>query len=166
MPRRRDSIAKKDKRVSTIATTAQKWITRAHAAVYRATSGKVAGRMMGSSVLLLTTTGRKTGKKRTTPLLYLEDGENLVIVASNGGAPRHPAWWLNLKVDPEPQVRVGDRTLRVRVEEAKGEEKRRLWARLVEMYPAYEDYQRRTTREIPVVILRPQRGTSGSNPVG
>ncbi len=116
--------------------------------------------------LLLFTTGRKTGKKRTTPLLYLEDGENLVIVASNGGAPRHPAWWLNLEVDSEPQVRVEDRTLRVRAEEAKGEEKRRLWARLVEMYPAYEDYQRRTTREIPVVILRPQRGTSGSNPVG
>ncbi len=133
--------------------------------MYRATGGKIGGRIVGP-VLLLTTTGRKTGKKRTTPLLYLEDGENLVVVASNGGAPRHPAWWLNLEVDPEPQVRIGDRTLRVRAEEAKGEEKRRLWARLVEMYPAYEDYLRRTTREIPVVILRPQRATSGSNPVG
>ena len=121
---------------------------------------------MGSPVLLLTTTGRKTGRWRTSPLLYLEDGENMVVVASNGGAPKHPAWWLNLEANPEATVELGSRKLRVRAEKAGGEKRRRLWARLVEMYPAYEDYQRRTTREIPVVILRPQRYTSGSNPVG
>ena len=145
---------------------AQRWITSAHAAMYRATGGRVAGRVMGSPVLLLTTTGRKTGRRRTSPLLYLEDGENMVVVASNGGAPKHPAWWLNLEANPEATVEVGSRKLRVRAEKARGEERRCLWARLVEMYPAYEDYQRRTTREIPVVILRPQRYTSGSNPVG
>ncbi len=106
-------------------------------------------------MLLGYTTGRRTGKERTAPLLYLESGENLVIVASVGGAPKHPAWYLNLKAEPEDRVEIEDRTLRVRAEEAKAEEKRRLWARLVEMYPPYENYQRRTEREIPVVVLSP-----------
>ena len=78
-------------------------------------------------MLLASTTGRRTGKERTAPLLYLESGENLVIVASVGGAPKHPAWYLNLKAGPEARVEIEDRTLRVRAEEAKGEEKRRLW---------------------------------------
>ena len=121
---------------------------------------------MGSPVLLLTTIGRKTGRRRTTPLLYLENGENMVVVASNGGAPKHPTWWLNLEANPEATVEVGRRKLRVRAEKAGGEERRRLWTRLVEMYPAYEDYQKRTTREIPVVVLCPQRYTSRSNPAG
>jgi deazaflavin-dependent oxidoreductase (nitroreductase family) len=126
-----------------------------HAVIYRASGGKVAGRMFNSPVLLLITTGRKTGKERTTPLLYLEDGENLVVVASVGGAPKHPAWYWNLKANPEAWVQIKDQTLRVRAQEAKSEEKRRLWARLVEMYPPYESYQRRTEREIPVLVLRP-----------
>ena len=143
--------------MSTLTTTAQRWITRAHATVYRVTGGKIGGWIMGP-VLLLTTTGRKTGKQRTSPLLYLQDGENMAIVGSNGGATRHPAWWLNLLANPEAGVEIGSRKLRVRAGEAKGEEKSRLWARLVEMYPSYEDYQKRTTREIPVVVLYPQRG--------
>ena len=126
-----------------------------HNGIYRATDGRVAGRLMGSPVLLLTTTGRRTSKERTSPLLYLEEGGNLVVVASMGGARRHPAWYLNLVASGEAQVRVGDRTLRVKAEEVRGEEKRRLWARLVEMYPPYESYQLRTRREIPVVALRP-----------
>ena len=131
-----------------------KGITGTHAAIYRASGGKLAGRMFNSPVLLLITTGRKTGRERTTPLLYLEDGENLVVVASVGGAPKHPDWYWNLKANPEARVEIEDRTLRVRAEEAKGEEKRRLWALLVMMYPPYEDYQRRTEREIPVFVLR------------
>ena len=111
--------------------------------------------MFDSPVLLLVTTGRKTGRERTAPLLYLEDRENLVIVASDGGEPQHPAWYLSLKADPEARVEIEGRTLRVRAEEARGDEKRRLWARLVEMYPPYESYQRRTEREIPVVVLHP-----------
>ena len=145
--------------MSEIARTAQRLIgkgmTGTHAAIYRASGGKVAGRMFNSPVLLLITTGRKTGKERTSPLLYLEDGENLVVVGSVGGAPKHPAWYWNLKANPEARVQIQDRTLRVRAEEAEGEEKRRLWRRVVEMYPPYEDYQRRTEREIPVFVLRP-----------
>jgi len=145
--------------MSEIARTAQRLIgkgmTGTHAAIYRASGGKVAGRMFNSPVLLLITTGRKTGKERTSPLLYLEDGENLVVVGSVGGAPKHPAWYWNLKANPEARVQIQDRTLRVRAEEAEGEEKRRLWRRVVEMYPPYEDYQWRTEREIPVFVLRP-----------
>jgi deazaflavin-dependent oxidoreductase (nitroreductase family) len=145
--------------MSAVAKTAWRLITKGmtgtHAAIYRASGGKVVGRMFNSPVLLLITTGRKTGRERTTPLLYLEDGENLVVVASVGGAPKHPDWYWNLKANPEARVEIGDRTLRIRAEEASGEEKRRLWARLVEMYPPYEDYQRRTKREIPILVLRP-----------
>lgn len=137
---------------------AQKWVTKLHVAAYRATEGKIGGRMMNSPVLLLLTTGRKSGKERTTPLLYLRDGVNYIMVASNGGTAGDPAWWLNLQRDPEAIVEVGGRTLRVRAEEVKGEEKRRLWTRLVEMYPLYESYQRRTDREIPVISLRPVEG--------
>jgi deazaflavin-dependent oxidoreductase (nitroreductase family) len=134
---------------------AQRVATKLHMFVYRVTGGRLGGRMVGAPVLLLTTTGRKTGKQRTSPLLYLEDGENLVIVASNGGAPRHPTWWLNLRADPEASVEIGNRKLRVRAEEASPEEKERLWTRLVAMYGPYESYRRRTDRDIPVVILRP-----------
>jgi F420H(2)-dependent quinone reductase len=156
----------------TVARTTRRLVARGmtgtHAAIYRATSGKVAGRMFDSPVLLLSTTGRRTGKERTTPLLYLEDDRDLVVVASNGGAKEHPAWYLNLKSEPEARVRVNDRTLRVRAEEATGEEKRRLWSRLVEMYSPYASYQRRTEREIPVVVLRVcgnDRGSSGESVV-
>ena len=102
-----------------------------------------------------TTTGRKTGRRHTIPLLYLEDGENFVVVASNGGAPRHPAWLSNLLADPEANVEIGGRQLRARAQKASPEEKEWLWPRLVAIYGAYENYQRRTDREIPVVILRP-----------
>ncbi len=136
---------------------AQRVATKLHMFVYRVTGGRLGGRMVGAPVLLLTTTGRKTGKQRTIPLLYLEDGENLIVVASNGGTPRHPAWWLNLRADPEATVEAGRRELRVRAEEANPEEKERLWPKLVAMYGPYESYRRRTDREIPVVILRPAK---------
>ncbi len=131
----------------------QKWATRLHASLFRASNGRVGGRMFASPVLLLVATGRKTGRGRTTPLLYLEDGDRYVIVASNGGAPKHPVWWLNLRANPEATVELGARKPRVRATEARGEEKRRLWKRLVQMYGPYESYQRKTDREIPVVVL-------------
>lgn len=134
---------------------AQRWAGRLHSSVFRATGGRVGGRMLGSPVLLITTTGRKSGKPRTIPLLYLPEGDNLVVVASNGGTSGDPAWWLNLKDDPAANVEVGGRKLRVRAEEAEGEERRRLWERAVRMYGAYEQYQERTDRRIPVVLLRP-----------
>ena len=135
--------------------TTQKWVAKLHAAVLRATGGRVGGRMVGSPVLLLVTTGRKSGQKRTTVLLHLEDGGRYVIVASNGGTAKHPVWWLNLQADPEATVEVGGRKMRVRATEARGEEKARLWEGLVRMYPSYGDYQKRTDREIPVVVLEP-----------
>jgi deazaflavin-dependent oxidoreductase (nitroreductase family) len=143
--------------VSPVANTVQNILTKVHTALYRVSGGKVAGRVFKSPVLLLITTGRKSGVERTTPLLYLEDGEDLVIVASYGGAPKHPAWWLNLKANPEAAVEIGDRRLRVRAEQASPEERERLWPRLVAMYGSYEDYQRKTEREIPVIILHPVR---------
>lgn len=134
---------------------AQKWSTKLHAAVFRATGGKVGGRMLGSPVLLLVTTGRKTGTERTTPLLYLEDGDRQVIVASNGGTAKPPVWWLNLEANPEAKVEMKGRKIRVRVREVHAEEKARLWERLVRMYPPYQRYQKKTDREIPVVVLEP-----------
>jgi F420H(2)-dependent quinone reductase len=127
----------------------------AHAGVYRATGGKLFGRMGKSPILLLNTVGRKSGKKRTSPLLYVMDGEDFVIIASKGGAPTHPAWYLNLRNDPEATVEIGDREVRVRAEEADPEAKARLWQKMVEMYPTYDDYQKKTEREIPLLILHP-----------
>jgi deazaflavin-dependent oxidoreductase (nitroreductase family) len=127
----------------------------AHAGVYRATGGKLFGRMGKSPILLLNTVGRKSGRKRTSPLLYVMDGDNFVVIASKGGAPTHPAWYLNLKANPEATVEVGDREVRVRAEEADSEEKARLWQRMVEMYPTYDDYQQKTGREIPLLKLHP-----------
>ena len=129
----------------------------AHTGVYRATGGKLFGRMGKSPILLLNTVGRKSGKKRTTPLLYVMDGEDFVIIASKGGAPTHPAWYLNLRSNPEVTVEVGDREVRVRAEEADPEEKARLWQKMVEMYPAYDGYQKKTEREIPLLVLHPVR---------
>jgi deazaflavin-dependent oxidoreductase (nitroreductase family) len=133
-----------------------------HAGVYRATGGKLFGRMGESPILLLNTVGRKTGKKRTSPLLYVMDGEDFVIIASKGGASTHPAWYLNLKANPDATVEIGDREVRVRAEEADSEEKARLWQKMVEMYPAYDDYQTKTKREIPLLVLHPVEGRGAS----
>jgi deazaflavin-dependent oxidoreductase (nitroreductase family) len=131
----------------------------AHAGVYRATGGKLFGRMGKSPILLLNTVGRKTGRKRTTPLLYVMDGEDFVIIASKGGAATHPAWYLNLRANPDATVEIGDREVQVEAGVADPEEKARLWEKMVEMYPTYDDYQRKTEREIPLLVLRPvERG--------
>ena len=126
----------------------------AHAGIYRATGGKLLGRMGKSPILLLNTVGRKTGRQRTAPLLYVMDGEDFVIIASKGGAPTHPEWYLNLRANPDATVEVGDREVRVRAEEADPEEKAGLWQKMVEMYPTYDDYQNKTEREIPLLVLR------------
>ena len=127
----------------------------AHAGVYRATGGKLFGRMGKSPILLLNTVGRKSGKKRTSPLLYVMDDEDFVVIASKGGAPTHPAWYLNLRANSDASVEVGDREVRVRAEEADPEDKPRLWQMMVEMYPAYDDYQKKADREIPLLVLHP-----------
>jgi deazaflavin-dependent oxidoreductase (nitroreductase family) len=130
---------------------------KANRALYRATNGRVTGSHGGAPVLLLTTTGRRSGKRRTTPLLYLEDDGTLVVVASYGGAPKHPAWYLNLSANPEVEVQIGGTVERRRARTADGDERARLWPRLVAIYPNYAVYQTRTTREIPVVVLDPLR---------
>ena len=148
-----------EKDLSVPAKLALKLGSGAHAGVYRATGGKLFGRMGKSPILLLNTVGRKTGRKRTSPLLYVMDGEDFVVIASKGGAPTHPAWYLNLMANPEATVEIGDREVRVEAEVADPEDKPRLWQKMVEMYPTYDDYQRKTEREIPLLVLRPVEGT-------
>lgn len=133
----------------------QKCLTGTHRFWYRVSNGRIGGRFGKLNVLLLTTTGRKSGRPWTTPLTYLQDGENLVVIASNGGAARHPTWYLNLRADPAATLELPGRTISASAETASPEEKARLWPRIVEMYGGYADYQRRTSRDIPVVILRP-----------
>jgi len=133
-----------------------KLFSRVHVVLYRASGGRVGGRFRKTApVLLLTTTGRRTGKRRTTPLLYLEDADRYVVVASVGGAPTHPAWYLNLRDVPAATIQVGNQKLAVSCETAGPEERARLWARVTRMYPKYDDYQAKTSREIPVVTLTP-----------
>ena len=133
-----------------------KTIGKIHRGLYRLSGGKIGGRLGGNAMLLLTTTGRKTGKSRTTPLLYLQDAENMVVVASNGGNARHPAWWFNIDAHASATVQVGKETKRVRAETANDEERGRLWPLLLEAYAGYQDYEDETERTIPLVILRPE----------
>jgi proline iminopeptidase len=125
-----------------------------HVRRYRETDGEEGHIWQeGSTVLLLTTKGRKTGKETTTPLIYGLDGENPVIVASKGGAPEHPGWYLNLTKDPEVEVQIKGDRFRARARTAEGEERERLWRKLNEIWPPYDEYQTKTTRQIPVVVL-------------
>jgi F420H(2)-dependent quinone reductase len=128
---------------------------RLHAWLYRATGGRIGHRAGGLANLLLTTTGRRSGTSRTVPLTYMADGERFVLVASNGGADRHPAWWLNLERNPRATIQVGARTLDVVAHRADASERARLWPRLKTMNPFYAAYERITPREIPVVVLEP-----------
>jgi deazaflavin-dependent oxidoreductase (nitroreductase family) len=148
-------MTEREKDLSGPARLALKLGSGVHSGVYRATGGKLFGRMGKSPILLLNTVGRKSGNKRTSPLLYVKDGEDFVIIASKGGAPTHPAWYLNLRANPDATVEIGDREVRVRAEEADPKEKGRLWQKMVEMYPTYDDYQKKTEREIPLLVLRP-----------
>jgi deazaflavin-dependent oxidoreductase (nitroreductase family) len=125
-----------------------------HSALYRVTRGKVGGTMLKVPILLLITRGRKSGKERTTPLMFSRDGDNLVLIASVGGAPRNPAWYWNLQ-GGEAEVQVGSERRGVRARDAEGEERERLWAQMVALYPNYAEYQKKTSRQIPVVVLEP-----------
>jgi len=130
---------------------------RIHPVVYRLTGGRLLGRIAGVPVLLLITRGRKSGTPRTKPLLYLAHGEAFVVAASYAGEPRHPAWWLNLRANPNAQVQVGSRVVDVRAREADGDERERLWHAIVAQEASFAEYERRTTRRIPVVVLEPVR---------
>jgi deazaflavin-dependent oxidoreductase (nitroreductase family) len=137
-----------------VSPTIIKLMSQSHLFWYRLTNGLLGGSMMGMPFLLLTTTGRKSGRKRTTPLQYLEDGNDMVVIASNGGHPRHPSWYLNLEKNPEVEVQVRRTRMRMRAAAATGADRERLWKAAVARYGGYEGYQMTTTRKIPVVVLK------------
>jgi deazaflavin-dependent oxidoreductase (nitroreductase family) len=127
-----------------------------HVRVYRETGGERGYDWRGAEILLLNHTGRKSGQHRATPLIYRTDGDRFVIVASKGGWPSNPAWYENVMADPDTTVEVRDSTIPVHAATAEGEERARLWSRMTEVWPAYDEYQQRTDREIPVVVLSPR----------
>ena len=136
-----------------------------HVRRYRETDGEV-GHIWkeGSTVLLLTTTGRRTGRETTTPLIYGLDGDTPVIVASKGGAPDHPGWFENLTRTPEVGVQIKADRFRARARVAEGDERERLWERMNEIWPHYDEYATRTEREIPVVVLERIQGHASRGP--
>ena len=130
----------------------------AHTFLYRRTGGRLGQTIPGVSgkMLLLDHVGAKSGKPRTSPLLYVEDGENLVVIASKGGFPSHPAWFHNLRANPDTTVQVGSERRSIHARVAGPDERERLWALAVAAYPGYEDYRARTERQIPLVVLEPR----------
>lgn len=128
--------------------------TKAHVAVYRATGGRIGRRFFrGAPVCLVEHVGRRSGQRRTTPLIYVRDGDAVVIVASKGGSHRHPAWYLNLRDNPDAHVQVDADRWAVRAREATEEERERLWPRMAEVWPDFDAYQERSSRTIPVLLL-------------
>jgi deazaflavin-dependent oxidoreductase (nitroreductase family) len=129
----------------------------AHTFLYRRTGGRLGARVPGGHgrMLLLDHVGAKSGRLRTAPLLYVPDGDDLILVASKGGFPKNPAWFHNLRANPLTYVQVGDERRRVRARVATADERARLWDLAVAVWPGYEDYRARTERQIPLVVLEP-----------
>ena len=128
-----------------------------HTVAYRLTGGLIGHRFPGAPPsLLLDHVGAKSGTKRTSPLTYLRDGDDFVIVASKGGHPSNPGWFYNLRANPDTTIQVGSKHRPVHAREANPEERTRLWPKVVEIYSGYAGYQKRTDREIPLVILEPR----------
>ena len=124
--------------------------------VYRLSGGRLMGRFAGREICLVTMTGAKSGQQRTIPVMYVPYGDGVIIVASLGGAPRHPVWYYNLVAHPDIEVQHRGRTMKLRARQVGPEEKAALWPTCVEHYPPYEDYQRRTDRDIPVFLCEPR----------
>jgi len=124
-----------------------------HVERYRETDGEEGHDWNGTSVLILTTTGRRSGEPRSTPLIYGTHGDDYLVVASKGGAPEHPAWYENLSSDPEVEVQVRGDRFRARARTATAEEKPEMWSTMTERWPPYDEYQTKTDRAIPVVVL-------------
>jgi deazaflavin-dependent oxidoreductase (nitroreductase family) len=132
-------------------------LLQGHTLAYRATGGLIGHRFPGTPpMLLLDHVGAKSAKQRTTPLVYVRDGENVVVIASKGGHPRHPAWFHNVSANPDTMIQVGPQRRAVRARVATPEERGRLWPKAVQTYSGYRGYQERTGREIPLVILEPR----------
>ena len=133
----------------------KRWGTRLHTAIYRLTRGRVLGRVGGQPILLLETLGRRTGRRRATPVQYLADGVAFVVVASNGGAVHPPAWYLNLRANPNARVQRGTHTIAVRAHETAGRERADLWRRLAAANRYLEPAARKAERELPIMALVP-----------
>jgi len=132
---------------------------KAHGALYRMTGSPFFANLGQVPTLLLTAIGRKSGRPRTVPLLYIETDDGYAIVASFAGAPQHPAWYLNLQKTPQARVQIEDRVIPVTASTASAQEKARLWPRFTEVHADYDDYQKVTERDIPVVLLRAMNQT-------
>lgn len=132
-------------------------MSRLNTWIYRLSGGRLGARWMyGAPVLLLTTIGRKSRQARTTPLLYLEDGQRVLLVGSQAGMSKNPLWVGNIDADPDVEIEIGSNSRKMRGRRASAEEKARYWPALTRMYPDFADYQARTTRDIPVIVLEPR----------
>jgi F420H(2)-dependent quinone reductase len=130
-----------------------RWLSQLHRAVFGATGGRIGRRLVGNDMLLLTTTGRRTAKPHTVPLLYLRDGDRYVVIASFGGRPYHPAWYLNLMAEPSVEVQIQVRRFHAIATAATPEERAAWWPRIARAYRGYSEYAKRTNRSIPVVFI-------------
>lgn len=142
-------------RISQASSTGLRWIGKLNIPLYRISGGRIGGRVGRAPVLLLTTIGRKSGQPRTAPVVYLADGRSFVVIGSNAGHSRAPAWSLNLKSKPEAEIEVGRRKLPVRARIATGEERAGLWRRHNEQFAGFDEYEARTDRAIAVFVLEP-----------
>ena len=133
-----------------------KWTSRINTFMYRRGGGEgLGGTFQKIPVALLTTTGRKTGQPRVSPLYFLRDGDRVIVAASKGGAEKNPMWYLNLKADPKVTVQIKNEVLQLRARDATAEEREHYWPKLVAMYPSFDDYQSWTDRTIPIVVCEP-----------
>ncbi len=130
-------------------------MSRANTLAYKASGGRIGGTFGKAPVALLTTIGRKTGEPRVSPLLFLRDGDRVILVASRGGSDKHPMWYLNLRANPKVQVQIKDEVLALTARLATEDERARYWAKLTAMYPTFDDYQSWTDRVIPIVVCEP-----------
>lgn len=138
-----------------LGATGLRLVGKLNAPIYRLSRGRVGGKLGKAPILLLTTTGRKSGQRRTAPVLYLADGDRFVVINTNAGNEKTPAWSLNLRADPEAEVEVGRRKVKVRARLAEGEERADLWRRHMEQYSGWEFYESKLNRQIGVFVLEP-----------
>jgi len=132
-----------------------KYFARAHIWVYRRTNGRVGAKLLWFPAALVTTTGRKSGRPRTTPTLYLADGDRVILPASFGGRDSDPAWYLNIESNPEVHVQIRERQLDLTARDATEDERKRYWPMLIKMYPPYRGYRQAADRVIPMVVCEP-----------
>lgn len=132
-----------------------KWMARGNTLVYKVSGGRIGGQFGKAPVALLTTIGRKTGEPRVSPLIYLRDGDRVILVASRGGSDKHPMWYLNLRANPTVQVQIKDEVLTLTARLATDDERAEYWPKLTAMYPSFTDYQSWTDRVIPIVVCEP-----------